>query len=108
MALVEGSGTLAVAATTASYSTANTVDWATGALKQKSIIVSNTGAESITLRLRARVYESGVWHTLQEGTLNASTSTIINLDHWYHEIDIAVKDGSGHSAVTIDYGGYRI
>lgn len=106
MALItEGSGTLAVAATTANYSTANTVDWATGALKRMSIIVSNTGAESATLRIRARVYESGVWYTLQEGNLAAGTKTIINLAYWYHEIDIAVKDNSGHTAVTIDYGG---
>lgn len=106
MALItEGSGTLAIVATTANYSTANTVDWATGALKRMSIIVYNSGAESTTLRIRARVYESGVWYTLQEGNLAAATKTIINLAFWYHEVDIAVKNGTGATAVTIDYGG---
>ena len=105
MALETEPGTLAVAATTANYSTANTVDWATGFYTEKSVIVSNTGAESATLRVRARVYEDGLWKTLQEGTLNAGADVIIYLEQWYHEVDIAVKDGSGHTAITIDYGG---
>ncbi|GAF81075.1 unnamed protein product, partial [marine sediment metagenome] len=72
-------GTLAIAATTSGYSTANTVDWATGQYKEKSIIVYNSGAESATLRIRARVFEDGVWYTLQEGNLAAATKTMVNL-----------------------------
>jgi hypothetical protein len=99
-------GTLVVAATSAGYIAANTITWTCPRLHIKSITVKETGgSKTVTLRIRTRVYPDGNQTTQNEGVILASGETTVYFDHWYYEIEIAVKDGSGHAAVEIDYGG---
>jgi len=99
-------GTLVVAATGATYATANTVTWTSPRLNKRTITVKETGGvDSMTLRIRTRAYPDGNQTTQNEGIIAASGETTVYFDHWYYEIEIAVKDGSGNAAVEIDYGG---
>jgi len=99
-------GTLVVSATSASYNDDDTVTWTCPRLNKRTITVKETGGSySVTLRVRTRAYPDGNQTVHNEGALAASGETTIYLDHWYYEVEIAVKDGSGHATVEIDYGG---
>lgn len=96
-----------IAATSGAYTTANTVTWETQDMFNKSIVVSNDETNDATLRIRTRSYYAGDWVTMQEGTLAGHGSTMITLNNWYFDIEIAVKDDTSgdHTAVTIGFGG---
>lgn len=103
----EGINTLSIAATSGAYSTANTVTWETQEMFNKAIVVVNDATNDATLRIRTRAHYAGDWVTLQEGTLSGHDSTMITLNNWYFDVEIAVKDDTSgdHTAVTIDFGG---
>lgn len=96
-----------ITATSGAYTTANTVTWETQDMFNKSIVVSNDETNDATLRIRTRSHYDGDWVTMQEGTLSGHGSTMITLNNWYFDIEIAVKDDTSgdHTAVTIGFGG---
>ena len=101
----DGSGTLIVADTTDDYVTGDTVTWNCSEYKDKTVIVKNTGAESLTLRIKLNAYYGGLEYTFQEGTLDVSSDAIIYFEPYFQVIDIAVKSNSGITSAVIDWGG---
>lgn len=97
--------TVDVDATVTDYTSDNTITWDCRTLENKSVVVKNTGSESAYLRIRGRTDDAGNWHTMQSGILEAGATTMINLGYWYYSIELAVKDDSGHTSLTLDYGG---
>jgi len=100
-------GSLTVAATSAAYNAADTITWTCPYLNKRTITVIETGGvNSLTLRVRKKMFSGATnWIVENEGTLAASGETTIDLNNYYYQIEIAVKDGSGHAAVEIGYGG---
>ena len=98
-------GTLAVTATTATYSD-NSLTFICPALKHKSMIIKETGgAHTMTYRVRYRVLKDGVQYTYKTDTLAAGGEDMIAMNDYCYDIEIAVISGDGVAAGTIDYGG---
>ena len=103
----EGINSVSISATSGSYTTANTVTWETQEFFNKAIVVTNDETNDATMRIRTRSYYDGDWVTLQEGTLSGNGSTMVTLNNWYFDVEIAVKDDSSgdHTAISIQFGG---
>lgn len=89
--------------TTATYASTT---WVCPELSHKTIIIQNEGASnSLTYRINVRSYPDGEQYTFKEDTVAASDQDMIALNNYYYEVEISVKDGSGSTTCTIDYGG---
>ena len=86
---------------------ANAVDWQTGELGAKTILLKNTHATaSLRYRLLGYAAEGGIDNELvPETTLSPGEVAEFHYDRQWHRLVVPVRDGSGTATYRIDYEG---
>lgn len=92
--------------TSSSYVSA--LDWKCLLYQKKTIILKNTGSNSLKYKVLTYAYIDGSdYEEVAETTLVAGDTAEIILSYTYAQVVIQVKDAGTHTTYRIDYSGLR-